>query len=60
MEDFLSPSTFPIQPASRAIEDRSDIEQRHRKPRPARRPEKSEEVEDPESDEQKHALDLDA
>lgn len=60
MVDFLNPSTFPIQPASRAIEDRSDIDPRHRKPRPARKPEKAEEVEDPESDEQEHSLDLDA
>jgi len=60
MVDFPSPSAFPIQPASRAIEDRSDIEQRHRKVRPAKKPEKAEEVEDPESDEEKHSLDLDA
>ncbi|MEJ2010511.1 MAG: hypothetical protein P8Z30_20555 [Acidobacteriota bacterium] len=60
MVDFPSPSTLPIQPASRAIEDRSDIEQRQRKPRPARKPKKVEEVEDSLSDEQKHALDLDA
>lgn len=60
MVDFPDPSTFPIQPASRALEERSDVERRHRKPRAARKSEKVEEVEDQESDEEKHSLDLDA
>ncbi len=58
--DFLNPSTFPIQPASRAIEDRHENESRRRKERPTKKPEKVEEVEDSGSDEQKHSLDLDA
>lgn len=59
MVDFPHPSSLSVQPASRAI-DRSDAEPRHRKRRPAPKPEKAEEVEDRESDEEKHFLDLDA
>lgn len=60
MVDFLNPTTFPIQPASRSLEDRPETEQWRKKPRPARKPEKVEEVEDEESGEQKHSLDFDA
>ncbi len=60
MVDFPDSSMFPIQPVSRANEDRYDSELKQKRPRAVRKPEKVEEVEDSESDEHEHSLDLDA
>lgn len=60
MVDFPDSSMFPIKPVSWAVEDRYESDLPRKKRQPARKPEKEEDVEDPEGDEQKHSLDLDA
>lgn len=60
MDNFLSPSTAPIQPMARAVEERPFAESRQRPKKRLPKPERSEEPDALGEDEQKHQLDLDA
>ncbi|HET7101310.1 MAG TPA: hypothetical protein VFJ52_09185 [Terriglobia bacterium] len=62
MDNFLSPSTAPIQPMAREVEEHpfAESQQRPKKRPPKPEPERSEEPDALGEDEQKHQLDLDA